>query len=76
MIVDQDHYINAVFHEPGEHDLAVEQFDTSFVLVACRILVDPNEPTDVATVKTLQDQLRVTAGSARIREMPMKRISE
>ena len=58
MIVDQDHYINAVFHEPGEHDLAVEQFGTSFVLVACRILVDPDEPTDVATVNTLQDQLR------------------
>jgi hypothetical protein len=36
MIVDQDHYIQAVFHEPGEHDLAVEQFGTSFVLVACR----------------------------------------
>lgn len=33
MIVDQDHYINAVFREPGEHDLAVEQFGTSFVLV-------------------------------------------
>ena len=36
MIIDQDHYIQAVFHEPGEHDLAVEQFGTSFVLVACR----------------------------------------
>jgi hypothetical protein len=40
------------------------------VLVACPILVDPDEPTDVATVNTLQDQLRVTAGSARQFAMP------
>jgi hypothetical protein len=28
MIVNQDHYVNHVFHDPGEHELTVEQFGT------------------------------------------------
>jgi hypothetical protein len=28
MAVNQDHYVNRVFHEPGEHSLGVDEFDT------------------------------------------------
>lgn len=38
MIVNQDHYINAVFHDPGEHELTIEQFGTPHVLAAARVL--------------------------------------
>jgi hypothetical protein len=56
MVVNQDHYINRVFHEPGEHELTMAEFDTPFVLVAARILVDPNDPEDVRAVNGLQDR--------------------
>src|SRR5919107_17416 len=31
MIVDEDHYINAVFHEAGSYALTMEEFDTPYV---------------------------------------------
>lgn len=70
MIVNQDHYINAVMHEPGNHQLSVDAFDTDYVLAAVRILVDPADQLDVAAVNALQDQLGVTANSARPFSMP------
>jgi hypothetical protein len=40
MVVNQDHYVdhyvNKIFHEPGQHDLAVEEFGTPYVLAAAR----------------------------------------
>jgi hypothetical protein len=65
MVVNQDHYVNQVFHEPGEYELTVGQFGTPYVLTAARVLVDPGDPGDVAAVNALQDQLRIEAGSAR-----------
>ena len=65
MIVNQDHYINAVFHDPGERELTIGQFGTPYVLVAARVLVDPADPGDVAAVNALQDQFGVKAGSVR-----------
>ena len=41
MVVNEDHYINRIFHEPGDHELTVDEFDTPYVVVAARILVDP-----------------------------------
>lgn len=70
MIVNRDHFINRVFHDPGTYQLTVEEFDTDYVLVAARILVDPRDPRDVARVATIQDGLRLTAASARPFRMP------
>jgi hypothetical protein len=70
MVVNQDHFINRILHEPGAHELTVEDFDTPWVAVAARILVDPTDENDVATVNALQDQLALDAGSARAFEMP------
>ncbi|MBV9416624.1 MAG: DUF1254 domain-containing protein [Solirubrobacterales bacterium] len=70
MVVNQDHYINRIVHEPGQHSLAVEEFDTPWVTVAARILVDPADRDDLATVNELQDQLAVNARSSRPFEMP------
>lgn len=64
MVVNQDHYINRVLHEPGEHRLTQDEFDTRYVLVAARTLVDPADPTDVAAANAVQDGLAIEAGSA------------
>lgn len=64
MVVNHDHYINGIFHDPGEHELTVEQFATPYVMVAARVLVDPSDPADVRAVAEIQDGLRLTAGSA------------
>jgi hypothetical protein len=69
-VVNEDHYINEIFHEPGTYPLSIDQFDTPFVSVNTRILVDPNDPDDVAKVNALQDQLAISATSALAFEMP------
>jgi hypothetical protein len=65
MVVNRDHYVNAVLHDPGEHELTTDRFDTDHVVVAIRTLVDPGDPEDVSAVNTLQDQVSLTAASAR-----------
>jgi hypothetical protein len=70
MVVNQDHYINRLFHDPGDYDLTVAEFDTPWVLVAVRVLVDPADPADVAAVTAIQDQLELHARSSKPFEMP------
>lgn len=64
MVVNQDHYVNAIFHDAGPHELTMERFDTRYIFIAVRILVDPSDPADLEAVALLQDQLLLTAGSA------------
>jgi hypothetical protein len=70
MVVNQDHYINRIFHEPGEYRLTSDEFDTPWAAVAARILVDPGDPDDVRAVNALQDEIAVEAASAKPFEMP------
>jgi hypothetical protein len=70
MVVNQDHYINRILHDAGQHALTVEEFDTPWVCVAVRILVDPGDRNDLATVNALQDQLAIHANASRPFEMP------
>ena len=65
MVVNRDHYVNAVLHEPGRHELTTERYDTDYVLVAIRTFVDPTDPDDVGAVNALQDRIALTAASAR-----------
>ncbi len=70
MVVNQDHYINRILHQPGEHRLTLEEFDTPWVAVGARVLVDPGDPGDVAEVNALQDQFEVAAASSKPFESP------
>jgi hypothetical protein len=63
MVVNQDHYINRIFHEPGSYPISTEEFDTPYVLLAARILVDASDPDDVKQVNELQDGFSLTAQS-------------
>jgi hypothetical protein len=64
MVVNQDHYVNRIFHDAGEYPLTVDEFDTPYVLVAARVFVDPADADDVAEVNALQDRFAVAASSA------------
>jgi hypothetical protein len=70
MIVNQDHYINDVFHDVGTYELTPARHGSDHVVVAARTLVDPRNPDDLTAVAAVQDQLVLTAGSAEAFVMP------
>ncbi|MGW0174066.1 DUF1254 domain-containing protein [Rhodococcus sp. NPDC003322] len=70
MVVNQDHYVGAIFHDAGTHELRAADFGTRHVVVAVRTLVDPALPEDLQAVASLQDGLAITAGSAQPFAMP------
>lgn len=70
MVVNQDHHVNAIFHDPGEHELTVERFGTPYVVVAVRTLADPTDPEDLRAAHEVQDGLAITAGSSQPYESP------
>ena len=65
MVVNEDHYINRIFHDAGTYHLTVDEFDTPWVAVVMRVFIDPNDPADLAIVHDLQDQLTIEAASAK-----------
>lgn len=64
MVVNADHYINRVFHDPGTYDLSADELGSRYVFVAARTLVDPADPADLAEVARVQDGFALEAGSA------------
>lgn len=68
-IVDQDHYMG-VFSGGGTYDLDREMFQTPYVVMIVRTLVDAADPGDVARVNALQDQISIKAGSSNPFIMP------
>ena len=65
MVVNQEHHVNRVFHEPGDHELSQADHETPWVTVAARILVDASDPEDVVEVNALQDGLALEAASSK-----------
>jgi hypothetical protein len=65
MVINQDHYINDVFFGGGTYTLDVESFDTPYVLVWMRVLVDAANPEDVSEVNAIQDKMAVDAASSK-----------
>jgi hypothetical protein len=70
MVIDQDHYVNRIFHEPGTYDLTMEEFDTPYVALGARVLLDESDPSDSARVHAIQDGLLISAASAEPFVMP------
>ena len=65
MVMNEDGYVNRVIHDPGDEPLTFDEFDTPFVVLLARILVDPTDPDDVTEVGRLQDKILIEAASAR-----------
>ncbi len=65
MVVNEDHYINKVYHDAGTYELTMEEFHTPYVFLSARILVNSSDPADIKEVNTLQDQITTKAASAK-----------
>jgi hypothetical protein len=70
MIINEDHFVNNVFHDAGEYTLTSDRYGSRYVLVGVRTLVDPTDPADVAAVAAIQDRLAIDTGSSRPFVMP------
>ena len=64
MVINEDHYVSQTFHQPGTHELVVEEIGTPYVSLTLRILVDPEDHDDIAAVNALQDAVTLEAASA------------
>ena len=71
MVVNQDHFINGVFSGGGSYTLDQATFDTPYVSVWVRLLVDSADAEDVKIVNELQDQMVIEAGSAKPFVLPL-----
>jgi hypothetical protein len=70
MVVNQDHYINRIFHDAGTYPLTEAEFDTRYVVLAARVLADPSDADDMAAAHRTQDGLALSAESAEPFVMP------
>lgn len=59
IVIDQDHYVPAVFYDSGAHVIDAELVPTRYAMLGIRLLVDPADPDDIATVHALQDEIRI-----------------
>lgn len=61
MVLNEGHYINAVYHDEGSYKLTVGEFGTDHVALVVRAFVDPDDPKDLTRVRALQDQIKLKA---------------
>lgn len=59
-VINQDHYVPAVYYGRGSHTLTRKNTGTRYVAVAIRTLADPNDPKDIQQVHALQDAIKVS----------------
>lgn len=60
LVINQDHYVKLVAHDAGDYRLTQEATGTRYAAVVIRVLVNPDDPADVAAVHALQDQITTT----------------
>jgi hypothetical protein len=69
-LINEDHYVPAVFYGPGSHTLSADQVGTRYVMAGVRTLVDPADPKDLDQVHALQDAIKVEQKSSGKFEIP------
>jgi hypothetical protein len=69
-VVNHNHHINRIYSEPGEYSLTIDEFETPYVAVLLRVLVDPEDPADVAAVNAVQHGFAVAANEPHPYPMP------
>lgn len=70
MVVNNDGYINKVFHGGGTFKLTMKEFDTPYVILAARLLVNASDKKDIEAANGLQDKMKIEAASAKPWTMP------
>jgi hypothetical protein len=56
-VFDEDQYTLPTIYQTGSHTLRREDFDTRYVMIGIRTLVDPNAAGDIEKVHALQDSI-------------------
>lgn len=69
-VINEDHYVPAVYYGQGAHTLTRENVGTRYMTVGIRTLVDPNDAQDVKEVHALQDAIKVEQKSAGTFDVP------
>lgn len=70
MVVNQDHYVTAVYYDSKPHTLTQKDLGTRYAFIAVRTLVDPSDPKDLQAVHQLQDGIKISQKSAGQLELP------
>jgi len=65
MVINEDHYLNKVFHKGGTYKLTMKEFKTPYVILSARTLANANDPKDIEEANKLQDQMKIEAVSAK-----------
>lgn len=69
-VINEDHYVPAVYYGAGKHVLTRENVGTRYVAVAIRTLIDPNNAEDFKQVHALQDAIQVSQKAPGTLELP------
>jgi hypothetical protein len=62
-VINQDHYVPAVYYGAGTHTLTRSGVGTRYAVVGIRTLVNPADPKDVQQVHALQDAIKASQKS-------------
>ncbi len=65
MVVNEDHYLNKVFHKGGTYKLTMKEYKTPYVVLTARTLANANDPKDIEEANKLQNQMKIEAVSAK-----------
>jgi hypothetical protein len=69
-VINEDHYVPAVYYGKGSHTLSKQSVGTRYVATAIRTLVDPVDPKDLEQVQALQDTIKVNQKSVGTFDIP------
>jgi hypothetical protein len=70
VVIDEDEYVPTVVYGAGSYLYSRDHIGTRYMMIAARILVDPNDPKDLAEAHKLQDAVKVTQRSPGRFEVP------
>jgi hypothetical protein len=79
LVLDQDHYVVAIEHDPGIFEFTRETVGTDYAMVVFRTFADPQDPLDINKAHELQDAvsfLQADPGSLELPEWDQKSLSE
>ena len=69
-VITEDHYVPEVIYTAGRHTFDRDGIGTRYVMLVLRVLVDPTDPGDLATVHALQDGVVVEQAAQGSFEIP------
>lgn len=69
-VINQDHYVQAVYYGAGKRVLTRENVGTRYAVVGVRTLVDPANAADIEQVHKLQDAIQVSQKAPGTLQLP------